>query len=88
VGGVQVGFLANLVSVQHHLTPCAGTHSSPAAFPRMQCRHLKAVMSLGAGVDTLLRPGVVPEGVPILRIVRPEDDSTICLALGLRVESL
>ena len=34
------------------------------------CPNLQAVQSLGAGVDSILRPGVLPEGIPLARIVR------------------
>lgn len=45
---------------------CGHLKVHPAA---AQCRNLRAAMSLGAGVDHILQPGQVPEGLPILRIV-------------------
>eukprot|EP00877_Chromochloris_zofingiensis_P004570 jgi/Chrzof1/14113/Cz08g25170.t1 len=43
----------------------------PPAGMLSRCGRLQAVMSLGAGVDHLLEPGLVPVGIPILRIVDP-----------------
>lgn len=35
-----------------------------------RCTRLQAVQSMGAGVDSILQPGCMPEGVPLARIVR------------------
>jgi glyoxylate/hydroxypyruvate reductase len=44
------------------------------------CPGLKAVQSLGAGVDNILQPGCMPEKVPLARIVRRfKFCSTCCL---------
>jgi hypothetical protein len=37
--------------------------------PCPQCPNLRCVMSLGAGVDTLMIPGLIPHHLPIARIV-------------------
>jgi hypothetical protein len=61
--------------------PCDDVFALPARAPRPpappphrprpapQCTSLKAVMSLGAGVDHMLRDGVMPPGLQLLRIV-------------------
>lgn len=36
-----------------------------------KCPNLRCVMSLGAGVDTLMAPGLIPQHLPIARIVDP-----------------
>lgn len=42
----------------------------------VQCPNLRCVMSLGAGVDTLMAPGLIPQHLPIARIV--SDTSCCC----------
>ena len=48
----------------------------PPAGLLASCPNLKGVQSMGAGVDSITAPGVMPAGTPLARIVR----SPLCVA--------
>lgn len=39
--------------------------------PPMQCPNLKAIQSMGAGVDSLIGDDTLPRAVPLLRVIDP-----------------
>ena len=48
-------------------------------------KNLKGVINLGQGVDHLIKPGVVPNSLPIIRLVDPEMSKTIASWTALQV---
>jgi len=48
-------------------------------------KNLKGVINLGQGVDHLIKPGIVPNGLPIIRLVDPEMSKTIASWTALQV---
>lgn len=47
-----------------------------------QCPNLKAIQSMGAGVDSMIHEPSLPRHVPLLRVIDPlsECDATVCIA--------
>ena len=48
-------------------------------------KNLKGVINLGQGVDHLVKPGVVPRNLPIIRLVDPEMSKTIAAWTSLQI---